>query len=450
MAAPPPTTDDAILAQLAEVAKEQDCAMDEQPDDLPELDTEQKAKVTKALQFMLNLSKDFALHEKNAKAVSESLKAMRKQHELAQRRNSVQLLGKVYVGNISFELNDSHLREAFRPFGYIYHLSLNKEMAGGKHKGFAFVEYDAPEAAVLAIELMNGVMLGSRPLKLGRPTMAPQQSPLLEAMKVEAAKENRIYIASINFDIAADDIKGIFEMFGTIKRIALAAGTEGRGNHRGYGWLEYDDASVVDEAVASLNNFELGGQFLRVCRAMSDPDEIAAFATVTAPQGPAPVAQAFKMAQAVAPAEGTKTTLHHEENISISGSTQRYLIMQKLAEARTGGEACIVRLKNMLTVGEIDEEFEADVKDECSKHGKVTGVSVLVNPADASPSSMALVYVTYDDVTAASAASKSLNGRFFGGHTVAADTMTEESFQAEKAGLKLIPFTDHSAKKHTL
>ena len=30
----------------------------------------------------------------------------------------------------------------------------------GKHKGFAFIEYECPEAAQLALEQMGGVMLG--------------------------------------------------------------------------------------------------------------------------------------------------------------------------------------------------------------------------------------------------------------------------------------------------
>lgn len=35
-----------------------------------------------------------------------------------------------------------------------------------KHKGFAFVEYEIPEAAQLALEQMNGVMIGGRNIKV--------------------------------------------------------------------------------------------------------------------------------------------------------------------------------------------------------------------------------------------------------------------------------------------
>lgn len=35
-----------------------------------------------------------------------------------------------------------------------------------KHKGFAFVEYELPEAAQLALEQMNGVVIGGRNIKV--------------------------------------------------------------------------------------------------------------------------------------------------------------------------------------------------------------------------------------------------------------------------------------------
>lgn len=35
-----------------------------------------------------------------------------------------------------------------------------------KHKGFAFVEYEIPEGAQLALEQMNGAMLGGRNIKV--------------------------------------------------------------------------------------------------------------------------------------------------------------------------------------------------------------------------------------------------------------------------------------------
>ncbi len=35
-----------------------------------------------------------------------------------------------------------------------------------RHKGFAFLEFETPEAAQLSIEQMNGVILGGRNIKV--------------------------------------------------------------------------------------------------------------------------------------------------------------------------------------------------------------------------------------------------------------------------------------------
>ena len=73
---------------------------------------------------------------------------------------------RVYVGSISFELKEDTIRQAFSPFGPIKSINMSWDPVTQKHKGFAFVEYDIPEAAQLALEQMNGVMLGGRNIKV--------------------------------------------------------------------------------------------------------------------------------------------------------------------------------------------------------------------------------------------------------------------------------------------
>ncbi len=73
---------------------------------------------------------------------------------------------RVYVGSISFELKEDTIRQAFSPFGPIKSINMSWDPLTQKHKGFAFVEYDIPEAAQLSLEQMNGVMLGGRNIKV--------------------------------------------------------------------------------------------------------------------------------------------------------------------------------------------------------------------------------------------------------------------------------------------
>lgn len=72
----------------------------------------------------------------------------------------------MYVGSISFELREDTVRQSFYPFGPIKSITMSWDPITQKHKGFAFVEYELPEAAQLALEQMNGVVIGGRNIKV--------------------------------------------------------------------------------------------------------------------------------------------------------------------------------------------------------------------------------------------------------------------------------------------
>ncbi|CAG0918580.1 unnamed protein product [Notodromas monacha] len=129
-------------------------------------------------------------------------------------------------------------------------------------------QYDIPEAAQLALEQMNGVVIGGRNIKVGRPSNMPQAQSVIEEVIQEARAYNRIYIASVHSDLTEEEIKSVFEAFGRIKSCKLAMTTV-PGKHKGYGFIEYDSVQGADEAVSSMNLFDLGGQFLRVGKASS-------------------------------------------------------------------------------------------------------------------------------------------------------------------------------------
>lgn len=56
----------------------------------------------------------------------------------------------------------------------------------------------------------------------------------------------------------------MFEAFGTIRSCVLAPDPTKPGKHRGHGFIEYETAQSSEEAVSSMNLFDLGGMFLRV------------------------------------------------------------------------------------------------------------------------------------------------------------------------------------------
>lgn len=91
-----------------------------------------------------------------------------------------------------------------------------------KHKGFAFIEFESPEAAQLSLDQMNGSLMGGRNIKVGRPSNMPQAQPIIDQLTEEAKRYHRIYVASIHPELVEQDVQSVFEAFGTIKSCAFA------------------------------------------------------------------------------------------------------------------------------------------------------------------------------------------------------------------------------------
>ena len=96
------------------------------------------------------------------------------------------------------------------------------------------------------------------------------QQTVIDEIMEEANHYNRIYVASVHQDLSENDIKSVFEAFGKIRMCLLTPATA-PGKHKGYGFIEYETPQSAQEAIASMNLFDLGGQYLRVGRAITPP-----------------------------------------------------------------------------------------------------------------------------------------------------------------------------------
>jgi RNA recognition motif-containing protein len=63
---------------------------------------------------------------------------------------------KIYVGNLSPDVTDDDLRQAFEAFGQVESANVIMDKFSGESKGFGFVEIPSKEEATAAIAGMNG------------------------------------------------------------------------------------------------------------------------------------------------------------------------------------------------------------------------------------------------------------------------------------------------------
>ena len=72
----------------------------------------------------------------------------------------------IYVGNLSYEVTEEDLKEAFEVFGEVETVKVIKDNYTGRSKGFGFVEMPAKDGAQSAINELNDKELKGRTLKV--------------------------------------------------------------------------------------------------------------------------------------------------------------------------------------------------------------------------------------------------------------------------------------------
>jgi RNA-binding proteins (RRM domain) len=72
----------------------------------------------------------------------------------------------IYIGNLSPEVTEEDLRQAFKEFGEVTSVKVIKDKFSGVSRGFGFVEMSDKAGAQAAIKGLNGKELKGRTMKV--------------------------------------------------------------------------------------------------------------------------------------------------------------------------------------------------------------------------------------------------------------------------------------------
>jgi cleavage stimulation factor subunit 2 len=72
----------------------------------------------------------------------------------------------IFVGNLAFNTTEEQLHQAFSELGRVLNVRMVTDVETGKPRGFAFVEFEDPQAALSAIRNMNDYELNGRRLRV--------------------------------------------------------------------------------------------------------------------------------------------------------------------------------------------------------------------------------------------------------------------------------------------
>lgn len=83
-----------------------------------------------------------------------------------QQQQQSQLKHDIFVGNLAFNTTEEQLHQTFSEIGRVIKVRLVTDVETGKPRGFAFVEFEDPQAALSAIRNMNEYELNGRRLRV--------------------------------------------------------------------------------------------------------------------------------------------------------------------------------------------------------------------------------------------------------------------------------------------
>ncbi|MFO8056162.1 MAG: RNA-binding protein [bacterium] len=74
----------------------------------------------------------------------------------------------IYVGNLSYDVNEDQLRQSFEEYGEVSSVNIIKDKYSGQSKGFGFVEMSDDSKAMQAIEGLNDTELSGRRMNVNK------------------------------------------------------------------------------------------------------------------------------------------------------------------------------------------------------------------------------------------------------------------------------------------
>lgn len=385
----------------------------------------------------------------------------------------------VYVGNITFGVSEDELRTAFGRCGAVRHVQLIQDAEN--HKAYSFVEYETSQAAEGALTTMDGYELSGRKLKVSRPispapartllqVSAPAIVPMLLGSDDSVALRHgfpilpnakwgepgvatpppryplkagaKAYVCGIPGNYKLDSIKTLFAQVGSVKNAE-----EGQKDGFRFVLLEFHSESAVERAISRLHNHSVGDQRLKVGRLL-----------------PSPVSPGLMFPGVATLPQSMPQDSIEDDQLMVSGGSARMALMRKLLREEPepavfkqfatqaavpvpqpitlaappmtlvqAGQSptptrCVV-LRNLVgSLAEVDDSLGEEVRDECSKYGKVEHLLIYDELNPITKAVDVYIFVLYTTLEGSYHATARLNNRFFAKRRIACNYFDERAF----------------------
>jgi len=166
----------------------------------------------------------------------------------------------IFVGDLSPEIEDKALYEAFSAFGSISDARVMWDQNTGRSRGYGFVAFRNKEDAQQAITEMNGEWLGSRAIRCNwanqkvSPKVSGPQAGSLDYNSIvnQASPSNTTcYVGNLTPDVTDQMLREVFQDFGYIEEIRIQ-------KDKGYAFVRFQTHESAARAICSVHGRTIG------------------------------------------------------------------------------------------------------------------------------------------------------------------------------------------------
>jgi RNA recognition motif-containing protein len=327
------------------------------------------------------------------------------------------IFSRIYIGSIRFDLTEFDIKNVFGQYGTIRSIAMVREPNAGRHRGYGFIEYCAPESAKMAQNL-DDTELAGRSIKVGRPNNFPTELP----PGIPKPVPTRVFVANLHELVQEEDLKKLFEPFGKILMAKLILPSSEQMSGGGLsGYIEYEKVSDAFNAINAMSTFELCGRKMRVCQTIIGgnvnqygPDLVS---SSTMPSTEATQNIPIQVIQAA-------------QQLSIRAEKSA-LSSKPVPAPAVLGQTSIMALRNIISYNDLasftEEEstgLQDEIQKECSNHGNVLR---LILHGD-EESQCVTAFVQYSEPKEVEKAIPVFHGRWFDGRVLSAEPFNEDRF----------------------
>lgn len=191
----------------------------------------------------------------------------------------------IFVGDLSNEVNDEVLLQAFSAFGSVSEARVMWDMKTGRSRGYGFVAFRERADAEKALSAMDGEWLGSRAIRCnwanqkGQPSISQQQAMAAMGMTPTTPYghhhfpthgiqsydmvvqqtpqwQTTCYVGNLTPYTTQNDLVPLFQNFGYVVETRLQA-------DRGFAFIKMDTHENAAMAICQLNGYNVNGRPLK-------------------------------------------------------------------------------------------------------------------------------------------------------------------------------------------